>query len=317
MKKRLYLPIFALIIVLSLSACTSEQAQPDQPLDENLDQNAQPITEDRAGNKIDIPSEIDRIISISPANTEMIVALGHGDKLIAVDKYSENIDGVPDDVPFFDIMNPDVEQLVALEPDIIYATGMSMSDGNDPFKTIKDLGITVAYIPSSDSIEGIYKDIIFIADSLQAGEKGREIVDNMKTEIARFKKISTTIENKKKVYFEIAAAPNLYSFGSGVFLNEMIELLGAENILKDQEKWVSISDEVIVASNPDIILTNVNYIENAVDEIKNRTGWENITAVKNGNVYYIDNNFSSLSNQNIIKALEQMSIAIYPEVYKK
>jgi len=306
-----------------LAACAGEQKQPqpieqpNQEVEQNQQDTAQLPAEDRAGNKITIPSEINKIISISPSNTEMIVDLGFGDKLVAVDKYSGGIEGIPENIPYFDIMNPDVEQLVALEPDIIYATGMSLSDGNDPFKPIKDLGITVAYIPASDSIEGIYKDIVFIADSLQVSGKGHELVDTMKTKIDEFKEIGSTIEDKKTVYFEIAGAPNLYSFGSGVFLNEMIELLGAENILAEQEKWISVSDEVIVAANPDIILTNVNYIENAVDEIKNRTGWENVTAIKNNDVYYIDNNASSLSNHHIVKALDQMAEAIYPDVYTK
>ena len=175
----------------------------------------------------------------------------------------------------------------------------------------------MVYIPSSNSIEGIYDDIMFISETLQAKDKGEAIVDDMKTKVNGYKEFGSKIENKKTVYFEIAGAPNLYSFGRGVFLNEMIEILGAENILKDQEKWIAVSDEVIVAKNPDVILTNVDYIPNAADEIKIRAGWENITAVKNNDVYNIDNNASSLSNHNIIKALDQMAKAIYPEVYKK
>lgn len=319
-QRKINLVIIILIIMATLAACAGGnqqiQEQPNKEVEQNQQNEAQLPVKDRADNDIVIPSEVNKIISISPANTEIIVDLGFGDKLVAVDKYSGDIEGIPENIPYFDIMNPDIEQLVALEPDIIYATGMSMSDGNDPFKPIKDLGITVAYIPSSDSIEGIYDDIMFIADSLQVSTKGQELVDGMKTKIAEFKEISSTIENKKTVYFEIAGAPKLYSFGSGVFLNEMIELLGAENILVNENKWVSVSDEVIVAANPDIILTNVDYIENAVGEIINRTGWENVTAIKNNDVYYIDRDASSLSNHNIVKALEQMAKVIYPEVYE-
>ena len=319
-QRKINLVIIMLIIMATLAACAGGnqqiQEQPNKEVEQNQQNEAQLPVKDRADNDIVIPSEVNKIISISPANTEIIVDLGFGDKLVAVDKYSGDIEGIPENIPYFDIMNPDIEQLVALEPDIIYATGMSMSDGNDPFKPIKDLGITVAYIPSSDSIEGIYDDIMFIADSLQVSTKGQELVDRMKNKITEFKDISSTIENKKTVYFEIAGAPKLYSFGNGVFLNEMIELLGAENILANENKWVSVSDEVIVAANPDIILTNVDYIENAVGEIINRTGWENVTAIKNNDVYYIDRDASSLSNHNIVKALEQMAKVIYPEVYE-
>ena len=320
--KKLFLLIAMMLLLVSMTACTNSTQPPSEPVNPETDQEPPkvefqlPIT-DRAGNDVDIPEEINRIISISPSNTEIIVALGSGDKLVAVDKYSSGIEGIPEDIPQFDIMNPDVEQLVALNPDIIYATGMSMAKGDDPFKPIKDLGITVVYIPASNSIEGIYEDILYISETLQVRNKAVDIVNDMLEKIEEYKEFGSKIENKKTVYFEIAGAPNLYSFGSGVFLNEMIEILGAENILKDQEQWIAVSEEAIVSKNPDVILTNVEYIPNAAEEIKNRAGWENITAIRNNDVYNIDNNASSLSNQNIIKALDQMAKAIYPEAYKK
>ena len=120
-------------------------------------------------------------------------------------------------------------------------------------------------------------------------------------------------ERQKSVYFEIGAAPYIYSFGTGVFLNEMIEIIGAENALADQAGWISVSEEVIISKNPDVILTNVNYIEDPVQEIKSRSGWDAIKAVKEDRVYYIDNMASSLPNHNIVKALEEMIAAVYPE----
>ena len=109
----------------------------------------------------------------------------------------------------------------------------------------------------------------------------------------------------------------MYSFGTGVFLNEMIELIGAENILAAQEGWLGVEEESVVQANPDVILTNVNYIDDPVQEIKDRSGWDVLTAVQNGAVYYIDNMASSLPDQNVIKALEQMAKAIYPEYYNQ
>lgn len=320
MKRKITLVMIMLIIMATLAACAVEKEQGVQEPQTQEQNNGvkEPVslpTKDRAGNEVIIPEKITKIISISPSNTEILVDLGFGESLVAVDKYSADIEGIPSDIPQFDIMNPDVEQLVALDPDVIYATGMSMAKGNDPFKPIKDLGITVVYIPSSNSIEGIYEDIIFISETLQVKDKGEKIVDDMKIKVNEYKEFGSKIENKKTVYFEIAGAPNLYSFGSGVFLNEMIEILGAENILKDQDKWIAVSDEIIVAKNPDVILTNADYIPNAAEEIKIRAGWENITAVKNNDVYNIDRDASSLSNHNIIKALDQMAKAIYPEAY--
>jgi iron complex transport system substrate-binding protein len=295
-----------------LTACTNNETNPPQP----GEQNTTLPTTDRAGNEISIPNEINKIISISPANTEILIELGFGDKIIAADTYSSNIEGLPEGIPLFDMMAPDAEQMVVLEPDIIYTTGMVMSEGNDPYKPIKDTGICVAYIPASVSIEGIYEDILFFAHSLNAEKKGVDLVNSMITKIDEIKEIGKSIDNKKTVYFELAESPTLYSFGTGVFLNEMIEIIGAENVLAEHDMWISISEENVIASDPDVIITNVDYIEAPVEEIKSRSGWENMKAVKNNDVYYVDNYASSHSNHNIITGLEQMARAIYPDIYQ-
>jgi len=315
MKKIILIAITVLMIATMLTGCAKEQ--PKEPATNNESSESSiilPVT-DRAGNEITVPEDINSIISMAPSITEVLVDLGLGDKIIAVDKYSKDIPGLPEGIPNFDMMSPDAEQLVALNPDIVFASGMSKSDGNDPFKPIKDMGICLAYIPSSESIQGIYDDIMFISETVKLKEKGQEIVDTMEAKIAEIKEISSTITEKKTVYFEISGLPKLYSFGKGVFLNEMIEIIGATNVLADQESWVAVSDEVIVAKDPDVIFTNIDYIENAVDEIKTRTGWENMKAIKNNDVYYVDRDASSLSNNNIVKALEQMAEAIYPDKY--
>ena len=95
----------------------------------------------------------------------------------------------------------------------------------------------------------------------------------------------------------------------------MITLIGAENVLGDQIGWLAVIEESAVAANPDVILTNVNYIDDPVGEIMARPGWENVTAVANGDVYYIDNGKSSLPNHLIVNALIEMAVAVYPEEY--
>lgn len=300
-----------MIIVSMLISCTPQKTKPTPEAPK------QPLTlMDPAGNEIIVPNEINKIISMAPSITEVLVELGFGDKIIAIDTQSKGISGLPEDIPNIDMMTPDVEQIIALKPDIVIASTITIAGGNDPLEQIKELGISLAYIPSSDSIEGIYNDITFLSKVLNVEEKGKEIVDTMKNRIEEIKKIGDTITQKKSVYFEIAAAPNLYSFGKGVFLNEMIDIIGATNILNDKEGWLPVADELVIAKSPDVIITNVNYIENPVDEIKSRKGWGSVKAVQNNQVYYVDNMSSSLPNHNIIKALEEMAKAIYPDLYK-
>src|SRR5699024_8425015 len=111
------------------------------------------------------------IASLAPSITEVLVDMGYGDNLVAVDgPESENKEGVPEDIVFMDLMNPDVEQLIALQPDVVFASSMSIGGGEDPLQAVKDEGIPVVYIPSSESIEEVYKDILFIGEVLDDEE---------------------------------------------------------------------------------------------------------------------------------------------------
>ena len=298
--------ILALIMTLSIFVLSGCSSQTDR------------MVTDREGTEVNIPTKIEKIISTAPSNTEVLMALGLGDKLVAIDKYSTDIEGINTELPQIDFSNPDAETIIGLEPDIVIASGHNKTgSAEDPFKAISEAGIPVVYIPSSDSIDGIYKDIEFIADVVNEESKGKEIVDDMKSQVEEIKAIGDTITDKKSVYFEISPAPYLSSFGKSTFLNEMIEIIGAKNIFENEEGWVSPTAEAIIDANPDVIITNAGYMENPTEEIKSRDAWENINAIKNNEVYLVDQNASSRPSQNVIKALEQMAKAVYPEHYEK
>lgn len=276
--------------------------------------NKSPTAVDREGNKFKQPKKVNTIISTAPSNTEILVGLGLSDKLVAIDKYSADIDGVNKDLPKIDFKIPDAETLLSLKPDIIIASGHNKTGNEDPFAALKEAGIEVVYIPTSSSIEDIYKDIGFIAKVTSTEKKGQEMINNMKSEIDSIKKVAASIIDKKTVYFEIGSTSALYSFGNNTFLNEIIEIIGAKNIFANENSWISPTPEAIVKANPDVILTN-EPTENAVDAIKIREGFKYINAIKENNVFAIDNNSSSRPSQNIMKALKEIAKAIYPDKY--
>ncbi|MGI5976370.1 MAG: ABC transporter substrate-binding protein [Candidatus Limivicinus sp.] len=320
--KKIFSLLLALAMVLSFAACGAqstelENAVPAAPETEAASapaSAAKPAT-DPSGAPVDIPDEIDSIISLSPAAAEVIIELGCGDKIIACDTNSTGLKGMPEGIPAFDLMQPDMEMLSSLKPDVLVVSNLTLYDEKSPYRQLTDMGVCVLNIPSANSIAEIISQIQFIGDAMGKSDEGRVIADNMQAQLDSIAEKAKTITDKKTVYFEIGAAPSMYSFGSNVFLNEMIELIGAENILADQEGWLPVEGETVAAANPDVILTNVNYIEDSVGEILSRSGWEGMKAIENKDVYYIDNMASSLGNQNIITALQEMAEAVYPDIY--
>ena len=283
----------------------------------NTAANARPAT-DREGYAITLPQNINKIVSIGPSNTEILAGLGFGGKIIAADTYSSGVAGLSSNVPAtLDILSLDAEYIINLMPDVIFITGMARGGSEDnPLALVSAVGITVIYMPTSVSIAAIMEDIRFIAAVMDAREAGDRLVSNMQAEIDKINRIAAGIREKRKVYFEISAAPWMYSFGSGTFLNEMIELTGAVNVFKDQTSWISVSDEALLAANPDVILTSVDYLDDPINEILRRPGFGAITAVRNRNVFRIDTASSNRPSQNIIKALNEIARAVYPEYYR-
>ncbi|MCH5191424.1 MAG: ABC transporter substrate-binding protein [Oscillospiraceae bacterium] len=313
---RLISALLALTMVLSLAACKADEPSSSDAGTPTGQVQTLPDT-DPSGAKITVPEKINSIAVLAPSIAEVVIALGYGENIVAYDNSSVGLEGLPENKLVLDLSQPDIEQLAALKPDVLMVSNLSLYDQEAPYQQLIDMGVCVICVPTSDSIKDIQSDIAFIASVFGESAKGEAIIAEMQAEIDRIAAIGKTITEKKSVYFEISAAPYMYSCGSGVFLNELIELIGAKNILADQEGWLSVGEESVIAANPDVILTNVNYIENPTQEIMGRSGWDNLTAVKNGDVYYIDNMASSLPNQNVVKALSQMARAVYPEYYGK
>ena len=269
-------------------------------------------------------NDVRRVISTAPSNTEIIVDLGQAHKLVAVDVHSANIIGIPANLPLLDFFYPDAEMIINLAPDLIIASGHNPTgSGEDPFRLLREMGIQVVYISMSKSIAGIYEDIALIAELLQIDTAGKVLINKTREQVdeianaalAAYAALAAAegIQNKRTVYFEISAAPDMMTFGKDSFIHDMIITIGAENIFGNENWLVTPGAETIINRNPDIILTNVSYIDDPIGEIKNRSGFNHINAVKNNRIYRIDTNSSVRPSARIVTALQQMQEAVYQE----
>jgi len=287
---------------------------------------------DRTGKTLTIKNQINRIVSTAPSNTEIITDLGQAHKLVAIDRHSANVTGLPEGLTQLDFFYPDAEVIIKLEPDIIIASGHNPTGtGEDPFKLLRSMGIPVVYISMSASIDEIYNDIAFIADILRVQKEGEKLISSMKAQIDEISqqaaaqqaaaqqvaaKTAADTKNKTTVYFEISAAPDMMTFGKGSYIDDMISVIGAKNIFGDENWLVTPGAEAVISRNPDVILTNVNYIDDPIAEIKSRPGFNHINAVKNDRIYQINTDSSVRPSSRIILALRQMSRVVYSEFYE-
>ncbi|MCR5769797.1 MAG: ABC transporter substrate-binding protein [Butyrivibrio sp.] len=281
-------------------------------------------TTDLAGNEITVPEEIDAIVSMSPSSTRLLVDLGLSDYIVACDTYSYEYygDSLTADIPQFDMMSPDQESIVALNPDIVFTTGMSYATGTDVYGSVREAGICVADIPSASSLEDISTSITFIGSCTGTADEAATIVEEMEATIDEIKELAATIseDEKKTVLYETntptADYPTIYSAGSETYIAEMIEAIGAVNATADQVGWASLTEEDAIAINPDVIISTDMYTTDAVETHLTLSGWENVTAVVNGDVYLMElSNELNQPNQHVVSAMVEMAKYIYPEVF--
>jgi iron complex transport system substrate-binding protein len=296
-------------MMVTLTACRSRNNEPQTP--------TASVIYGRDGLPFTLPEEINTIVAIGPSNSEIMVALGFGDKIISADFNAANVEGLPSGVAILDMFALDAEYILNLNPDIIFITGLTKVSGDDdPLRLVSEAGTVVTYLPTSESIADIMEDIRFIAAVLDAQSAGERIIADMQAEIDKIKAIAATITQTRTVYFEISPAPWTWTFGSGTFLNEMIEIVGAQNVFAAQEGWFGVSDEALLAADPDVILTSVNFLDEPIAEIAARPGFNSMSAVQRGNIHQIDTDSSNRPSHHIIKALRQIAEAVFPEHYR-
>ena len=259
---------------------------------------------------------------MAPSTTQVLIELGLGDKIVGIDTNSASFaDKLPSGVAQFDMMSPDNEAIAALSPDIVFTSGMSSIGGTSPFQSLVDSGICVADIPTPDSIEGVCDDIKFIGTCVGKGAEGLAYAKGLTVFMEGVEEYAKTIpEGEQKtvlVMMNVPSAdyPTIYTFGKGTYMNEMIEDLGAKNVFADQEGWLSVSVEDVIAANPDVILMDCNWMPDAAEQVKALEGWENVNAVKNGEVYQIDEDTCSRPNHHISDATIEWAKCIYPDTY--
>lgn len=270
---------------------------------------------DLEGGTVEIKGELNAIISGAPAATEILTGLGVGDRIIAADMYSADVDGIDPSVCTLDFYNLDIEYIASLEPDAVIIDGISMTGADDPYHTLKEAGVTVLYLPSAASVDGLKDSIRFISECVDKSDKGAELIADIDSCVSEISEKAAAITEKKSVYFEISAAPYLYTCGNNTFINDILNIVGAENIYANEEGWLSNSEETVIAADPDVIITSVKYDGYDFNEISARPGWENISAVKNGCVYQVEPNPVSRPSQNVVKGIREVAAAVYPEIF--
>lgn len=296
---------------IGASRHTENGTQPSYSIDWDESGNITKLTvTDDYGRAVALNGVPKRIVSVSPTPTEILFAVGAGDLVVGVDEYSDYPAEATNrtKVGSFTL---NIEAIVGLDPDLIVSSDLVPQQQLDQ---LMELGYPY-FIFATRDFEGVFKDIrmagvltwhIAEADALATSLEARVDAVALKTLAAGVTKPRTYVE-----YYPY------YTYGPGSFGDDLIRLAGGMNVGHNlTSEYPTATSEFVVASDPQIIVYAVGPLSTTnATEIASRPGWDTISAVKDMQIYSVDENILSRYGPRIVDCLEQLAEIIHPELF--
>lgn len=265
-----------------------------------------PVTvTDDLGREVEIATEPQRIVSLAPANTEIVAALGLIDRLVGVTTYCNYPAEVADIAKVGDFVSPNLEAIAAAEPDLILATTGVQAD---VIEQLEALGAAVIAI-DPQTIEAVYASIGTVGDATGAGEEAAALVAKMQADLAE---IASAYEDEEPVtcFLEIAQEP-LFTAGSGTLQDDLIRAAGGTNVVTEAG-YVGYSLEQLLADDPTVYMATKGSMSDPT-QLESRAGYDALSAVKTGAVYVLDDDLVSRPGPRVVEGVRQIAEALHSD----
>jgi len=260
---------------------------------------------DAAGRSITLQTSATRIVSLTPAVTETLFAIGAGDQVVGVTEFCNYPAGVSTKtrVGGFSGATISVEQIVALKPDLVILSAVMHAKLIPLLDQVKIPSFAVEPATFAD----VYRDIQTLGALSGHEKEATAVVSNMKKRIAGVQNKASG-KGTPKVFWELWDDP-LMTAGGPTFITEAIALAGGKNVFADlKEQWPQVSFEELLVRKPDWILSGTDHGDRMkLEDVLKRPGWANVPAVKNGKLATIDSDIIYRGGPRLADAVEALA----------
>jgi iron complex transport system substrate-binding protein len=313
--------VVLLILSLMISGCDSsgelngsEEIHEESETEEVADEAGEVTVTDQMGREITFTTVPQRLISLSPSNTEIAFALGLSDRIVGVTEYCNYPPEAQEKEIVGGFSTPNLEKILELEPGLVIASTIHVEE----VPRLEEMGIPVLVIESITMVD-LFTSISLVSEVAGVPENGEELIASMRERIEAVEAVVGQIpeEDKIKIYYEVYSDP-LMSAGSNAFVNEIITLSGGINIFGEiNESYPQISAEVVAERMPDMILyPDYHGTADLMEEtMAARPGWESVPAVLNGNIYAISDDTFARPGPRVVEAIEEAARLFYPDLF--
>ncbi len=266
---------------------------------------------DDEGTAVTLKSEPHTIVSLAPATTETLFALGVGDRIKGKSQdvflYPPQAHDVPDVATFNSV---DIEKIVSMSPDVVFAGGNSFTSPAAITK-LRGLGlpVVVLYAPS---VEAVYRDIELTGQAAGRSGQAAAMVARMRSEFDRVKAAVAGLPTPR-VFYELDATGAIYGPADKSFLAEMIQLAGGIPITTGSTDKYDISVERLIEADPEVILMADAPFGVTAEQVAARPGWKVMTAVKNDQIRPIDDQTVTRPGPRLYLGLALLARTIHPD----
>lgn len=289
------------MLVLGMAACS--QRKPESEAKNFL------LITDNLGRQIRIQPRPQRIISLAPSVTEMLFALGLNDQIVGVTSYCDFPEEAKTKEKVGDTLNPNLERLIALKPDLVVITTASQLERLS--KQLSDQNIPV-YVVDPKTVRDVAVAIEALGTATGKTEEGRklqaEILDRINVVESRVAGLP-----KPKVLYVLQAAP-LITVGRNTFITDLIRLAGGESITGDLEtNYPQLSRETAIARAPEVIIAPSSHGTELVKEEDLRKDFAVTPALKTNRIVRINPDWADRPGPRIVDGLEQLAAGLHPK----
>jgi iron complex transport system substrate-binding protein len=259
---------------------------------------------------VSIAARPSKIVSLTPAATEILFALGAGDRVAAK---VEDVANFPPEAAKLPVVatykGVDIEKIVGLGADLVIAGGSGFTPA-EAITKLRGVGIAVLVLDAS-SLAGVLHDIELVGDAAGKGGPARDLTASMRAQIDQLSAATSALP-KPTVFYEIGADPQIYTAPTDSIYAEMLRLAGSTPITTGSDYVISL--EKIVAANPSVILLGDAAYGVTVDQVRKRAGWGGIAAVKSGAIRPVDDVVITRPGPRLVHGLRSLISAIHPDV---
>jgi iron complex transport system substrate-binding protein len=264
---------------------------------------------DDEGATVEIPAQPARIVSLTPANTEILFAIGVGDRVVATTDFDDfPIEAIPlPDVASYGSV--DIEAVVGLEADLVIAGGNAFTP-EDAIARLRQLGIPVLVV-YAPTVEAVFADIELVGRAVGRATEAAELAAEMRAEFAAVAAANANLP-RPRVFYELDATGAIYGPADDSFLADMIELAGGDPITTGSPSVFEISIEVLIQADPEIILLGDAAYGVTAEQVTARPGWSVMTAVRNGDIRPVSDIEITRPGPRLGLGLRNLAAAIHP-----